>query len=108
VPQQACLSHGLIARVYLWQYKALQKQLEFLETQEEYIKDEMKVGWQQLACAPAQRTPHSPAWPHFVPQQNLKRENIRAKEEITRIKSVPLVIGQFSEMVDENYGIVTR
>lgn len=36
----------------------------------------------------------------------MKREQIRAKEEITRIKSVPLVIGQFSEMVDENYGIV--
>jgi len=40
-------------------------------------------------------------------EQNLKREHIRAKEEITRIKSVPLVIGQFAEMVDENYGIVT-
>ena len=38
--------------------------------------------------------------------QNLKREQIRAKDEITRIQSVPLVIGQFSEMVDENYGIV--
>merc|ERR1712070_672725 len=31
---------------------------------------------------------------------------LRAKEEIRRIQSVPLVIGQFSEMVDENYGIV--
>merc|ERR1712216_794009 len=29
-----------------------------------------------------------------------------AKDEIKRIQSVPLVIGQFSEMVDENYGIV--
>lgn len=60
-------------------YKLLQKQLEFLDTQEEYLKDEIK---------------------------NLKREQIRAKEEITRIQSVPLVIGQFSEMIDENYGIV--
>merc|ERR1719181_1224897 len=60
-------------------YKTLQKQLEFLDIQEEYIKDEMK---------------------------NLKREMIRAKEEVKRIQSVPLVIGQFSEMVDENYGIV--
>jgi 26S proteasome regulatory subunit T3 len=60
-------------------FKVLQKQLEFLDIQEEYIKDEMK---------------------------NLKREQIRAKEEITRIQSVPLVIGQFSEMVDENNGIV--
>lgn len=47
--------------------------------QEEYIKDEMK---------------------------NLKRELIRAKEEIKRIQSVPLVIGQFNEMIDANYGIV--
>jgi hypothetical protein len=31
-------------------YKSLQKQLEFLETQEEYLKDEMKVG----------------AWVHFL------------------------------------------
>eukprot|EP00613_Pedinella_sp_CCMP2098_P012231 CAMPEP_0171662834 /NCGR_PEP_ID=MMETSP0990-20121206/45798_1 /TAXON_ID=483369 /ORGANISM="non described non described, Strain CCMP2098" /LENGTH=405 /DNA_ID=CAMNT_0012245345 /DNA_START=88 /DNA_END=1305 /DNA_ORIENTATION=+ len=60
-------------------YKTLQKQLEFLETQEDYLKDEMK---------------------------NLKCEQIRAKEEIVRIQSVPLVIGQFSEMVDENYGLV--
>jgi len=60
-------------------YKMLQKQLEFLDTQEDYLKDEIK---------------------------NLKREQIRAKEEITRIQSVPLVIGQFSEMIDENYGIV--
>ena len=42
-------------------------------SQTEYIKDEMK---------------------------NLKRELIRAKEEVKRIQSVPLVIGQFLEMVD--------
>lgn len=48
-------------------------------TQEEFIKDEMK---------------------------NLKRELIRAKEEIKRIQSVPLVIGQFNEIIDANYGIV--
>jgi 26S proteasome regulatory subunit T3 len=53
--------------------------LEFLDIQEGYIKDEMK---------------------------NLKRELIRAKEEVKRIQSVPLVIGQFLEMVDANYGIV--
>lgn len=51
----------------------------FLLSQEEYIKDEMK---------------------------NLKRELIRAKEEIKRIQSVPLVIGQFNEIIDANYGIV--
>lgn len=49
--------------------------------QEEFIKDEMK---------------------------NLKRELIRAKEEIKRIQSVPLVIGQFNEIIDANYGIVGR
>jgi 26S proteasome regulatory subunit T3 len=60
-------------------FKSMQKHLEFLDIQEEYIKDEMK---------------------------NLKRELIRAKEEIKRIQSVPLVIGQFNEMIDANYGIV--
>ena len=64
---------------------------------EEYIKDEMK---------------------------NLKRELIRAKEvlfiflsmiriyfillqELKKIQSTPLIIGQFNEMVDTNYGIVS-
>jgi len=60
--------------------KQLQGQLEFLEIQEEYIKDEM---------------------------QNLKRELVRAKEEVKRIKSVPLVIGQFLEIIDHNHGIVS-
>eukprot|EP01035_Chromulina_nebulosa_P019400 gene19400-25273_t len=61
------------------QMKALQRQEEFLDIQEEYIKDEMR---------------------------NLKRELIRAKEELKRIQSVPLIIGQFNEMIDANYGIV--
>mmetsp|Transcript_63338 Transcript_63338/g.125210 ORF Transcript_63338/g.125210 Transcript_63338/m.125210 type:complete len:415 (-) Transcript_63338:224-1468(-) len=60
--------------------KALQKQLEFLDIQEEYIKDEM---------------------------QNLKRELVRAKEEVKRIQSVPLVIGQFLEIIDHNHGIAS-
>merc|ERR1719449_508181 len=60
--------------------KELQRQMEFLDISEEYIKDEMK---------------------------NLKREMIRAQEEIKRVQSVPLVIGQFSEMVDQNHGIVS-
>merc|ERR1712216_901957 len=59
--------------------KALQGQLDFLETQESYVKDETK---------------------------NLRRELLRAKEEVTRIQSVPLVIGQFHEMVDQHHGIV--
>ena len=39
--------------------------------------------------------------------KNLKREMIRAQEEIKRVQSVPLVIGQFSEMIDQNHGIVS-
>lgn len=60
-------------------YKRLQKQLEFLKVQEEYIKDE---------------------------QKNLKKELLHAQEEVKRIQSVPLVIGQFLEAVDQNTGIV--
>ena len=37
---------------------------------------------------------------------NLRRELLRAQEEVKRIKSVPLVIGQFLEPVDEQRGIV--
>ena len=59
--------------------KQLQRQLEFLDIQEAYIKDEHK---------------------------NLKRELLRAQEEVKRIQSVPLVIGQFLELVDANVGIV--
>mmetsp|Transcript_26692 Transcript_26692/g.37503 ORF Transcript_26692/g.37503 Transcript_26692/m.37503 type:complete len:663 (+) Transcript_26692:72-2060(+) len=60
--------------------KSLERQLEFVELQEEYLKDEMR---------------------------HLERELLRAKEEIRRIQSVPLVIGQFNEMIDANYGIVS-
>merc|ERR1719199_2302847 len=59
--------------------KTLERQLEFVELQEEYLKDEMR---------------------------HLQRELLRAKEEIRRIQSVPLIIGQFNEMIDTNYGIV--
>merc|ERR1712003_459370 len=60
--------------------KSLERTLELLEIQEEYIKDE---------------------------QANLKREMLRAQEEVKRIQSVPLVIGQFLEMIDPNTGIVS-
>jgi hypothetical protein len=39
-------------------------------------------------------------------QKNLKRELLRAQEEVKRIQSVPLVIGQFLEMVNPTCGIV--
>jgi len=61
-------------------YKTLQRQLEFMELLEEAVKDE---------------------------QKNLKRELLRAKDEIKRIQSVPLVIGQFNEMIDSDTGIVS-
>lgn len=59
--------------------KDLEEEIEFLDLQEDFIKTE---------------------------QQNLRRELIRAKEELKKIQSVPLVIGQFIEMVDETYGLV--
>ena len=48
--------------------------LRYIKLQEEYIKDE---------------------------QRSLKRELVRAQEEIKRIQSVPLVIGQFMEAIDQ-------
>mmetsp|Transcript_13162 Transcript_13162/g.40542 ORF Transcript_13162/g.40542 Transcript_13162/m.40542 type:complete len:425 (-) Transcript_13162:50-1324(-) len=61
-------------------FKRAEDERDFLDVQEQYVKDEIK---------------------------NLKRELIRAKEEIKRIQSVPLVIGQFNEMVDATYGIAS-
>jgi len=60
--------------------KKCQRQLEVLDIQEEYIRDEIK---------------------------NLKREMMRAQEEVKRIQSVPLTIGSFSEMVDENHAVLS-
>lgn len=60
--------------------KHLEREYEFVCIQEEYIKDE---------------------------QRNLKKEWVRAKEEVKRIQSVPLVIGQFIEIIDFSTGIVT-
>ncbi len=53
--------------------------MELHEVQEEYIKEE---------------------------QRNLKKELLHAQEEVKRIQSVPLVIGQFLEAVDQNNAIV--
>ena len=50
-----------------------------IQVQEDYIKDELK---------------------------NLRQEYLYAQEEVKRIQSVPLVIGQFLEAVDQNYAIV--
>ncbi len=60
-------------------YKKLSRHLEMLDIQEAYIKDE---------------------------QANLKRELVRAQEEVKRIQSVPLIIAQFLEPIDQTTGIV--
>ena len=60
--------------------KSLAADLELLSIQDDYIKDE---------------------------QRHLKRELLRAQEEVKRIRSVPLVIGQFLEAIDQNTGIVS-
>ena len=53
--------------------------VQFLDIQQDYVKEE---------------------------QKNLKHEELRSQEDLKRIQSVPLEIGQFLEMIDENYGIV--
>ncbi|EDO18188.1 hypothetical protein Kpol_543p17 [Vanderwaltozyma polyspora DSM 70294] len=73
------LISGNNSDVYL-KLKKLEKEYELLTLQEEYIKDE---------------------------QRHLKRELLRAQEEVKRIQSVPLVIGQFLEPIDQNTGIVS-
>ncbi|GMM41692.1 proteasome regulatory particle base subunit [Hanseniaspora uvarum] len=60
--------------------KKLQREMELLEIQETYIKKEMI---------------------------HLENELIKSKEEILRIQSVPLVIGQFLEIIDNDTAIVT-
>ncbi|KAJ4845802.1 hypothetical protein Tsubulata_027807 [Turnera subulata] len=59
--------------------KTLERQLEFLDIQEEYIKEEIK---------------------------NLRRQELQAKEEIRRIQAVPLLVGQFLEAIDHDHAIV--
>eukprot|EP01111_Echinosteliopsis_oligospora_P003080 TRINITY_DN1495_c0_g1_i1.p1 TRINITY_DN1495_c0_g1~~TRINITY_DN1495_c0_g1_i1.p1 ORF type:complete len:408 (-),score=114.84 TRINITY_DN1495_c0_g1_i1:160-1383(-) len=76
----ASSSHSILSEKDLYiKLKELEAQLETLSIQEDYIKDE---------------------------QKNLKRELLRAQEEVKRIQSVPLVIGQFLEMIDTTTGIV--
>lgn len=79
LPGSGTSSHGDGEGDLYIKYKRLQKQLEFLQVQEDYIKDELK---------------------------NLRTEYLYAQEEVKRIQSVPLVIGQFLEAVDQNYAIV--
>lgn len=65
---------------YYMRVKELKTEIDMLNIQEEYIKEEYK---------------------------NLKRQMIRSIAEIKRIQSVPLIIGQFLDMIDSKYGIVS-
>jgi len=64
---------------YYTRFQELKKQIEFYDVQEEYIKDEMR---------------------------NLRKEYLHAQEEVKRIQSIPLVIGQFLEAIDQFTAIV--
>jgi len=59
-------------------YKKLEKQMEHLDVMEDYIKLETR---------------------------NLEKELLHAQEEVKRIQSVPLVIGQFLEAIDQDHAI---
>ncbi|KAI5170024.1 26S proteasome regulatory subunit T3 [Pancytospora epiphaga] len=60
--------------------KQREKVLELLKIRAEYVEEEILV---------------------------LKRELVRAKEEINRVRSVPLIMGQFLEAIDNNTAIVS-
>ncbi|PAV86447.1 hypothetical protein WR25_18657 [Diploscapter pachys] len=62
-----------------FKFKKLEKQLQHLQVMEDYIKSETR---------------------------NLEKELLHAQEEVKRIQSVPLVIGQFLEAVDHDHAIV--
>ena len=65
----------------------------YIQLQEEYIKDEQRYGLSIALVWIAELTS----------TRSLKRELVRAQEEIKRIQSVPLVIGQFMEAIDQKY-----
>lgn len=60
-------------------YKEKEKEYKLLSLREEYVRKEIEI---------------------------LKREEKHAKEEINRVKSVPLIMGQFLEPIDSNTAIV--
>jgi 26S proteasome regulatory subunit T3 len=59
--------------------KGYERELELLAIKEDYIKTELR---------------------------HLRRELIRARDEIMSIQSPPLSVGHFSEMVDANYAVI--
>lgn len=59
--------------------KKLERDIELLSIKEHYIKDELIY---------------------------LRRELVRAQDEVKSIQSVPLLVGTFAEMIDPNYAVV--
>ncbi|CAD8102968.1 unnamed protein product [Paramecium sonneborni] len=59
--------------------KQREQELEYLDIQEQYLKDD---------------------------QKRLKRELVRSREELKRIQAVPLTVGHFNEMMNENYALI--
>ncbi|CAD8195503.1 unnamed protein product [Paramecium pentaurelia] len=59
--------------------KLREQELEYLDIQEQYLKDD---------------------------QKRLKRELVRSREELKRIQAVPLTVGHFNEMMNENYALI--
>lgn len=61
-------------------FQKMEAWISHLDVQETYIKEETR---------------------------NLEKELLHAQEEVKRIQSVPLLIGQFLEAIDQNYAIVS-
>jgi hypothetical protein len=91
--------------------------LACLRLQEQYITEEQNNQQQQahvvrkyhcFGYSPTAVCMHLCLQEEYIKeeQKNLKRELLRAQEEVKRIQSVPLVIGQFLEMVNAHCGIV--
>ncbi|CAD8187651.1 unnamed protein product [Paramecium pentaurelia] len=59
--------------------KLREQELEYLDIQEQYLKED---------------------------QKRLKRELVRSREELKRIQAVPLTVGHFNEMMNENYALI--
>lgn len=71
---------GLSGQNLYQRMRELEEELEFLSLQEDFILKE---------------------------KLSLKREILRSKEELKKIKSTPLLIGQFVEIVDDEHGIIS-
>lgn len=70
---------GIWNDLLVYRLKKVEKQLEHVDVMEDYVKLETR---------------------------NLEKELLHAQEEVKRIQSVPLVIGQFLEAIDQDHAIV--